>query len=162
MKMTKLYGKKILATTVVLLLAGGVMVSAQTGDPGQAPAPATNVDNVELEQFAEALQGIQTAQEEVQQEMQEVVEASPLGQDRFNEIHEVVNTTGDVPGDVDDTEVESYSAIVQELSGIQQDLQMQMATIVEENGMDVERFNSIVMAVQQDEEMWQRVQQAMN
>ncbi|TVR74019.1 MAG: DUF4168 domain-containing protein, partial [Spirochaetaceae bacterium] len=115
-----------------------------------------------LEQFAQALQTIQEAQQDVQMEMQEIVHGSVLGEERFNEIHETVNTTGEMPGNVDESEAQNYNTIVQELSTVQQDLQIEMATIVEDSGMEVERFNSIVMAIQQDEELWQRIQEIMN
>ncbi|WP_076489121.1 DUF4168 domain-containing protein [Alkalispirochaeta americana] len=151
---------KSLITALTVVLALGVVggISAQT----EQPAPAADVSGAEIEQFAQALQGIQGAQEEIQQDMQRIVGGSSLGEERFGEIHDSVNTTGDVPGDASEGEVESYSAIVQELSAVQQDLQMQMASIVEEQGLDVERFNAIVMAIQQDEQLWERVQGSMN
>ena len=145
--------------TAVFSVMAMVTVSAQTGQP---PTPAQNVDDSEIEQFAEALQAIQVAQQQVQEDMQDIVQESTLGEERFNEIHETVNTTGDVPGNADEAEVQDYNMIVQELSEIQQNLQMEMATIVQDTGMDVERFNAIVMAIQQDESMWERVQDYMN
>lgn len=146
----------LLAVLLALVFVGGVSAQAEQ------PAPASEVSGAEVEQFAQALQGIQGAQEEVQQDMERIVGGSSLGEERFGEIHDAVNTTGDVPGDASEGEVESYSAIVQELSAIQQDLQMQMASIVEDHGLDVERFNAIVMAIQQDEQLWERVQASMN
>ena len=144
---------------LAILFAVSAVAMAQTGAP---PAAAENVDDAELEQFARALQGIQVAQQEIQLEMQQVVQGSPLGEERFNEIHEVVNTTGNVPDNANDAEVEQYSAVVEELGTIQQDLQLEMASIVEDNEMEVERFNAIVMAIQQDEQIWNRVQDLMN
>jgi hypothetical protein len=150
---------RLIGFTAVVFLAASAMVAAQTGAP---PAAAENVNDAELEQFAQALQGIQVAQQEIQVEMQQIVQESPLGEERFNEIHEVVNTTGNVPDNANDTEIEHYGAVVEELGAIQQNLQLEMATIVEENDMEVERFNAIVMAIQQDEQIWNRVQEMMN
>lgn len=147
----------ILGTALIMVVSG--LAFAQTGQP---PAPAEDVGEAELEQFAQALQTIQEAQQDVQMEMQEIVHGSALGEERFNEIHETVNTTGEMPGNVDESEAQNYNTIVQELSTVQQDLQIEMATIVEDSGMDVERFNSIVMAIQQDEGLWQRIQEIMN
>lgn len=157
--MMKIGKQTVVLLQAILLLLAAVAVSAQTRQP---PAPAESVDDVELEQFAEALQAIQVAQQQVQMDMQEAVQGSTMGEERFNEIHESVNTSGEVPGDADEAEIQDYQVIVQELSEIQQDLQMEMATIVEDAGMEVERFNAIVMAIQQDESLWQRVQEVIN
>lgn len=151
--------KNLLIMVSVLILALSGVAVAQTGQP---PAPAEDVAEQELEQFAQALQSIQAAQQDVQLEMQEIIRASTLGEERFSEIHETVNSTGDMPGNARESEAEDYSTIVQELSVVQQDLQVEMASIVQDSGMEVERFNSIVMAIQQDEELWGRIQQIMN
>lgn len=151
--------RKLVLLGAALTLALSGIAFAQTGQP---PTPAENVGDAELEQFAQALQTIQGAQQDAQMEMQEIVQSSALGQERFNEIHETVNTTGEMPANVGDSEAQDYSVIVEELSTMQQDLQMEMATIVQDAGMEVERFNAIVMAIQQDEELWQRIQQIMN
>lgn len=151
--------RNVLIIVTMLTIA---MTGLAFGQTGQPPAPAENVDDAELQQFAQALNSIQTAQQEVQIEMQEIVAASPMGEERFNEIHETVNTTGEMPGNANEAETQDYQQIVQELSTVQQDLQVEMATIVQDTGMEVERFNSIVMAIQQDEDLWQRIQQIMN
>ncbi len=158
MRKKNISGAGVLMLAVIFAFAGVGLVSAQTGQP---PEPAQDVSDAELQQFAVALQSIQDAQQQVQEDMQVIVQDSALGEERFNEIHETVNTTGDMPADANESEMQDYQMVVQELSEVQQDLQMEMATIVEDAGMEVERFNAIVMAIQQDEELWQRIQQLM-
>ena len=146
----------------LLLFGGASTVSAQ-----QAPAPQPGgmqqprqmeVSESDLERFAVAIQQIQAIEQQAQAQMIEAIEAQGLTLERFNEIAQSQQDPamqGQV--DVSGEEAEIFNQAVERISGIQQEAQLEMETAVEQEGLNVEEFNLIAQAVQQDPSLQQRV-----
>ncbi|NMG59603.1 DUF4168 domain-containing protein [Geitlerinema sp. P-1104] len=164
--------KQLLAgsTLMGLLLFGGAStVSAQQapgGEPG-APqpqpggmqeAPQMDVTESDLERFAIAIQQIQAIEQQAQAQMIEVIEAQGLTIERFNEIaqsQQDPNLQAEV--NVSNEEAQVFDQAVERISGIRQEAEMEMETAVQQEGLDVQEFNLISQAVQQDPSLQQRV-----
>jgi hypothetical protein len=157
--------KQLLAgsTLMGLLLFGGAStVSAQ-----QAPAPQPggmqqprqmDVSESDLERFAVAIQQIQAIEQQAQAQMIEAIESQGLTLDRFNEIaqsQQDPSMQGQV--DVSGEEAEIFEQAVERITGIRQEADLEMETAVEQEGLNVEEFNLIAQAVQQDPSLQQRV-----
>lgn len=154
---------------LALLVGMGVGVYAQQGQqPGtqqQQDVPDVDPESQEFDQFVDALETVQQVQEEVNQEIDEIISQSDMSEEKFNEVHQQLQGQPDGGGqnaDVSDAEREEYGALIEEIGSTQESSQEEMISSIEENGLNVERFNEIMMAVRSDQELQQRLQQEMD
>ncbi|MFO8037999.1 MAG: DUF4168 domain-containing protein [Sodalinema sp.] len=125
---------------------------------GMQQSPEMDVSESDLERFAVAIQQIQEIEQQAQAQMIEVIESQGLTVERFNEIaqsQQDPSMEGQV--DVSGEEAEIFDQAVERISGIRQEAEMEMETAVQQEGLDVEEFNLISQAVQQDPSLQQRV-----
>ncbi len=153
--------------TVLILAALFVtpVAAQQEGfdDPMQQPeAPQVDVDSAELDQFADAMNEVQEIQIDSQTRIESEIDASELDQQRFQEIHSAaINPQVEAPEDISDAEQAAYDDLLDDLVNVEQEAQEEMQMAVQDAGLDVERFNEIATAIQQDDELWQRLQERM-
>lgn len=146
-----------------LLLAGlalTLLVPVATVTAQQAPPPggAVEVRDSELEQFADALEEVHTIQQDMAAETEELVADSSMDQERFQQLLQASQggaQAGDAPSEAEQQE---FTELVQAIQTIQQESNEAMVTAVEEQDMDVQRYNQIAQALQQDQELMQRLQ----
>ena len=112
--------------TVVSVLAGGLafaqMGPAQRGQgmPQMQQAPEIELEDGELERFAEALVDVQFIQRDAQTEVQGIIEDSDLSIERFQEIYQNA-VTGAQTGaqeteiDISDDEQASYDQALESI-----------------------------------------------
>ncbi|MBD3615265.1 MAG: DUF4168 domain-containing protein [Gracilimonas sp.] len=133
----------------------------QQFEPNQ-PAPEIEVSDEELEQFTEVSMVAQEIQMGSQQEMLAIVEEEGLDVETYNVIAEArFNDQSDEELDVSSDDLEKFDAASEQIELIQQDVEDKMAEAVEAEGMEMDRFMEINMALQRDQELQQRVQQMM-
>ena len=149
---------------IVIMMAALVAALGATQDMfPQESAEQINVEEAELAQFVDALQQIEQVQMETQEEMIGVLNDLDLSTDRFNEIYQAEhNPEFELEQALSDDEQQRYRMAEQELQGIQEDSQVEMSQVVESQGIDIDRFNEIYVALTQDPELQQRVQEMMN
>ncbi len=149
---------------LIALMAALVAALGVTQDMfQQEPADQINVNETELAQFVDALQQIEQVQMETQQEMISVLDDLDLSTDRFNELYQAEhNPEFELEQPLSDDEQQRYRTAEQELQGIQEDSQVEMSQVVERQGIEIDRFNEIYVALTQDPELQQRVQEMMN
>jgi len=144
---------------VALLLVFSAPAMAQMPDLGQQPEIEQVTDD-ELNRFVTALQLVEEIQIETQATMSEAIEARGMSEQRFSEIHSVQqNPEMDLGDDISDAEEEAYEVVLAELIEVQQSAQQDMQSAVAGEGFDVQRFNEIIMAIQQDPQLAQQVQE---
>ncbi|MFP4374211.1 MAG: DUF4168 domain-containing protein [Spirochaetaceae bacterium] len=162
--------KSILRVSIVLFLLMGVALtlSAQTGTqaPGGgqgADTPDVDPDSGEFDRFVDALQTVQSVQEDVNEEIDELITESPLSEQDFQQIHQELQGQPDAEGgggtEVSETEREQYRDLMERIGSTQESSQEEMITAIEDNGLDVNRFNEIMMAARSDAELQQELQQ---
>ncbi len=161
--------KQLLAGSTLmgmLLFGGASTVNAQQGQPqpgqpqpGEMQQPRQmDVSEADLERFAVAIQQIQAIEQQAQAQMIEVIESQGLTIERFNEIAQSQQDPSmQAEVEVSGEEVEIFDQAVERISGIRQEAEMEMETAVQQEGLDVEEFNLISQAVQQDPSLQQRV-----
>jgi hypothetical protein len=148
--------------TVMLLLVFATFTAVAQEPPGMMlpePEEIEPVTDEELETFASAFNDVQVLQAELDAQMNEALDASELGSQRFLEINELVQRTTpgeEIPG-VSDEEFAAYEEIFDYLINVQYEIQMKMVEAVLDRDMDIERFNEIAMAVQFDAELLERL-----
>jgi hypothetical protein len=128
----------------------------------QQPAAATDVTDEELDQFVNASTSAQQIQMDSQQEMITIVENEGLAVETYNQIAE-----GRQMGQTDDEinvsaeDLERYDRASESIAEVERDIEADLTTAIEDEGMDMQRFQEINIAIQQDPELQQRVQEKM-
>lgn len=136
--------------------------SMQHDQMQQQPAAQIEVSNDELEQFVEISTELQGIQMESQQDMVAIVENEELSLDIYNQIAESRHMEqSDENLDVSAEDLEKYERASEGIAQVEIEVEAEMEEKIEENGMSMDRFREINIAMQQDPEMQQRVQQFM-
>jgi len=125
----------------------------------EAPPPEP-VTEEELQGFAIAYGEIQGIQVELDERMSSTLEGSDMESQRFYELNQMAEESGPTEGlpGVSDEEFSEYQDVLADLIVIQDDMQNQMVAVVREVDLTVERFNEIIVIVQQDPDLAERVQ----
>lgn len=137
----------------LLLLAAGP-VAAQNSGSTQAP----DISQDELADFVAALEEVQALQQEMASSSQQSVQDSEMGQSRFQELFQAQQSGQDPATPATEAEQAEFDALVQQLQQIQQESNQLMVEAVEDEGLDVQRFNTIARAVQQNPQLMERLQ----
>ncbi len=150
-------------TAAVVIALVGLPAIAQQQMPMQPDAPEVDVDDAELEQFAEALVDVQIAQQDAQMEVQEIIEGSDLDMQRFQEIYQqemapAMGAEAEAPEvEASDEEQAEYDRVLEEVEAVEMESMQEMENVVEDRGMNVERFNELAQGVPQDPELSQEL-----
>ena len=158
--------KKLSMNVFTLLFAMTFAMAAQAQFQQEMPQQEpVEVSDQELDVFVEGLVKAQQVQNESQMKMIEMVEEDGLGVDKFNEIHEAMGMamqTGQEP-EIDATpeEMASYEELSQEIEKISMEADEEITNAIEEEGMEMPRFQEILAAVQTDPQLQQQIQQKM-
>lgn len=128
----------------------------------QPPSLELEVSDDELMKFVEVSSVAQEVQMESQTEMVGVVEDEGLDVDTYNQIAEAQQSgQSDEELDVSAEDQEKFERATEAIAEIGQEMEGKMAAAIEEEGMEMERFMEINMALQQDQNLQQRIQQMM-
>lgn len=134
-------------------------VQAQFQMPPQE-APQIEVSDEELELFIDASMNAQTVQMQSQQEMIAIVDEEGIEVNTYNEIMQA-QQMGQSPEDigVSESDLEKFERANEKIQEVEVRMERDLAQAVEDEGMEMERFQEINMAIQQDPELQQRAQQ---
>lgn len=153
--------RRIAAVAVVILALVAVPPAmAQNSSPGgSGQTPQVDVSQEELEQFAAALENVQSIRQEMVQNTQGAVADSSLEESRFQELYRA-DQGGPAPSqEASDQERAAYDEVMQEIQQIQQQSNQEMVQAVRDEGLEVQRFNQIAQAIQQSSELQERFQE---
>jgi len=128
----------------------------------QQTPPEIEVSDDELETFVEISGVAQQVQMEAQSEMVSVVEDEDLSVETYNVIAESrYNDQPDDQLDVTREELDKFEAASERIGEMERELDQAVAQAVEQEGISMDRFMQINMALQQDSSLQQRIQQMM-
>lgn len=145
------------ALCVCIGLFAGTTAFAQTPQLPQAQETQVNVSDAELEKFAQAIQELQTAEQESQKKMIAVVEAQDLDIEKFNEIHQAKMQNQEI--EASEADLKKHGEAVAKLEELQPEIMKMMENIVTQKGLTMDRFQQIATAMQTSPELQQRLQQ---
>lgn len=132
--------------------------------PGQMQQPTvdTDVSDEELEQFLDASAKAQEVQMGFQQQMIDIVEGEGIDVETYIQIAEGIQM-GQAEEDIDvsESDMEKFRSASASIEEVGQEMDAQLAEAIEEEGMSMDRFQEINMAIQQDPELQQRIQEKM-
>ncbi len=90
--------------------------------------------------------------------MVDAVKNNGLEVQEFNKIAQAQQDPN-ADAEVSDEEVQKFESAAQEVQTLQQDMQQQVETAVKQAGLDMNRYNELSLAVNQDPELRQKVEQ---
>ncbi|WP_461533869.1 DUF4168 domain-containing protein [Sinomicrobium sp.] len=155
----KLTGK--LKALLVCFLATGAMALAQTApqpqQPQQPQQQKVEVSDDELGKIANAFEGIVDINNKAQQEMVKVVEESGFEIDRFNELFEASQDRAK-EADASEEEKEKFGVAMNKMQEMQSGFQKEMEEIIKKEGITLDRYQQVAMALQTDTALQQRLQ----
>lgn len=158
----------ISASLVVLFLVGLPLPARSIGLPTQvsavlAQAASLNLSQDEVSNFARAYRSIQSIKQDAEADMVEAVEAEGLSVEQFNTIvdHQLDSEIGTLE-DASDQETAQFEAAVESIIAIRQTAELEMQSVIENEGISVEKFNQIIDQASQDEALKQQISNELN
>ncbi|WPP50363.1 DUF4168 domain-containing protein [Catalinimonas niigatensis] len=118
---------------------------------------ASNISEEELEKFVDIDMQLQPMQQQAQQEMIAKVEEKGMAVEKFQEIAQS-QQQGDSTA-FSSEELQNFNEINEDLSEIDSQLREEVQTKIEEEGVSIERYQEIAMAVNQDPSLQQKLQE---
>ncbi|MGM0441356.1 MAG: DUF4168 domain-containing protein [Elusimicrobiota bacterium] len=115
---------------------------------------SSDIEDEELEKFSEAMESIRPITSEAQSDMAKTIEDSDVSMERYQEVT-MAQQQGQ-EADLSAEEEQQFQEINEKLQKLQTDIQEKQIKGIEEAGLDVERFQQISNALQQDPELQQR------
>jgi len=150
-----------IALIAILFGAGSLFGQVQQQQQQQMPdLPASSdVSDEEIEMVASAINELGPIQVEAQEKMQEAVEGEDITFERFQQMMMAMqNPQMADQVNITDEEMATLQTLQPTLMEIQSEADQKMVEKIESSGLTVERYQNIVMAAQQDEELRARVE----
>ena len=138
-------------TLVVCIAAIGASSLSQVNAQEQV-----EVTDAELNKIASAFQGIQKVNMEAQQEVMKKVEESGFDANRFNELYQA-SASPEKTANASDEEKERFGKVMNEIQQMQAGFTEKIEEIISNEGMSIERYQTIAMALQSDTELQGRL-----
>lgn len=114
----------------------------------------------EIKEFVLANKAIMKVQQEGEQLMVKAIEKNNMDIESFNKMYQA-SQDPEQEVEAGEKEQKQFEAIMMELVQIQQGLQLQMSEAITETGMELEKFEKMMMAYQQDPNLQQKVNELM-
>jgi hypothetical protein len=160
MKIIKAASIALLALLFTAGTAFGQVQQQQPPQQQQMPDLPTSaeVSDEEVQKVADTINEFAPIQEKANEKITEAVEEENLTIERFQQMMMAMqNPQMADQVDISDEEMEKLQTLQPKLMEIQSETDEAMMEKIEENGLSLERYQSIVMGAQQDEELRERV-----
>lgn len=121
-----------------------------------------DVSDEELNQFVTTISDIEPIQVELQTDVQKLVEEQDISMERFQQLMMAMqNPQMADQVEISDEERQQIQNIQPDLSDLQMKAEEKMVEKIEGNGLNVQRYQAIMMGAQQDQELMTRLQAAL-
>lgn len=152
--------KRILlgCSLVLLLLVGALPAHAQTPSAPQAAPAASKPSQEELKKFASAIKQMLLIAQETDNQIAQVVQKSGMSETRLREIYlSKTDPNSKLQKPVTSQEQQIYDQTLARMTEIEKDARAKMDKTIVAQGLQVDRFNQIFSAIQQDPELRKQV-----
>jgi hypothetical protein len=152
------FSKKSLKGLFTFLLITLFSLGSFAQVPMQAPAAVpADYSDAELRQFAGAVQKVLNIQEASQGKMMASIEESDLTVDRFNEMLMQGQQQGLDAIEATEEEMTAFNNALNDVQQLQQQMQMDMMDAITEEGLDVQKYQGIMQAYEQNPEIQAKI-----
>lgn len=151
----------IMVFSVITLILFFTAATAQAQFPPPEPQQEiSEVTDAELQLFVDASVKAQQIQTESQMEMIAIVQEEGLEVDTYNQILQGLQN-GQSPDEmeVSSTDVEKFHTASELIGEVEQDMETKLIAAIEDEGLELDRFQQIFMAIQSDPGLQQKMQQ---
>ena len=157
----------LVSGTIASIFMLGSTVEAQAQQP-QAPqqqAPANsegssiNVDQQELERFANAFKSVQKIQSESRQKIAQAIKDEGLTIEEFNQMFRAQQQSETAESEMSSEKQQQFQQVNARIEEIDQQAQNDIENAITNQGMEMQRFETIWKSVQQDKQLQQQVRQ---
>lgn len=143
---------------IVFALVLPMMAVAQSAEGGPNQTERLAVTDQELDQFVAALENVHEIQQQMVTDTEASVADSTFEETRFQELLQARQAGTEPETPATGAEQEEFDRLVQEIQTIQQESNQQMVRAVQEEDLNVQRYNQIAQAVQQNPSLMERLQ----
>lgn len=161
-----------IAAVIFVMLPGfavaqsGQSQGSQSGQAAPQAAPgqgqSVEVDEKELEKFAEVLKEVQEIQNDYGKNVKSAISDSSLSEKQFQEIHSAQqNESKEKASGRSEQETKAYKNLIGQIRSLQQKSNKKMAEVVKDGGFSVKRFNAIAMSLRSNPELGERLRKYM-
>lgn len=155
---------KIVSLTLIGVIFAVSSSLAQGMGQQQMPDVPTSEDvsEEELNKFVETISELEPIQVQLQSDMQKIIQDQDISVERFQQLMQAMqNPQMAQQVEITDEERQQIQEIQPELSDLQMKAQEEMVKKIEDNGMDMQRYQAIMMGAQQDQQLMTRLQTAL-
>lgn len=149
-----------IAKTLTIMFVGlftcSLAFAQQQQMPPQQQQPPTDVSDDEIQLFVEASKEVSKIQQENEADMINAIEEEDLNVEQFNEIMSAQQGQ-EVENEASAEDMAAFNNAAQKIMKIQEDMQVDIEQVLNDQGMDPERYQAIMMAYQQDPELQQKI-----
>jgi hypothetical protein len=147
--------------TFTLLSGATTAIGQETMMPAPKQQETADVSDKELEKFAVIYKKVQAESEKMQKKAVEAIKAGGIEVERFNEIASAKQNP-DKEVETNEKETEQLTNINTKIQEIQTKFQGQVAEMIKQNGLTIQRYQEIYNVIQQDQELQKRFGELIN
>jgi hypothetical protein len=126
-----------------------------------APEADSSVSTQELEQFASVIPELQSIELAAQQEVDTVIEESNLTPQRFGELYQIQQDSGDLASTATPAEQSAFEDVTSQIDTIEAQVLSRQDEAIRAEGLEPERFAEILAAIQANPSLMQQIRQMM-
>ncbi|WP_162055296.1 DUF4168 domain-containing protein [Pontibacter pamirensis] len=156
----KLKGAAI-AALILGFSAAGTVATAQQATPPVQQGAQQNFSDADLKQFADASSRLMLVQQEGEKTMLGILQEENLSIDKFNEMAQAHQQQKLTEVDATAEEMAAFNKAAQRMMEMQPEMQKEVETAIQKDGMTLEKYEQIMMAYRQDPALQERVNQMM-
>ncbi|MEJ8801335.1 DUF4168 domain-containing protein [Pontibacter sp. H249] len=127
----------------------------------QQTQQGTNFSDGELKQFAEASARLMEVQKSGEQKMMKILEEEKLGVDKFNEMAQAHQQQKLAEANATPEEMAAFNKAAQRMMEMQPEMQKEVETAIQKDGMTLEKYEQIMVAYRQDQALQERINKMM-
>ena len=161
MKFFKIASLLLIGATFTLSSAFAQGMGQQQQQMPDVPT-SEDVSEEELNTFVTTISEIEPIQVQLQSDVQKLVQEHDISMQRFQQLMMAMqNPQMAQQVEISDEERQQIQEIQPELSDLQMKAEEKMVEKIENNGMDIQRYQAIMMGAQQDQELMTRLRTAL-
>ncbi|WP_299818811.1 DUF4168 domain-containing protein [uncultured Pontibacter sp.] len=127
----------------------------------QQPTQGANFTDSDLKQFADASSRLMTIQKNGEQKMMKILEEEKLSVDKFNEMAQAHQQQKLAEVNATPEETAAFNKAAQRMMEMQPDMQKEVETAIQKDGMTLEKYEQIMVAYRQDPALQERINKMM-
>lgn len=156
----KIFKSISVALIVVLFTTGSVIAQVQQQAPQMPDLPTSSeVSDEEITQVVSTIIDLEPIQLKTQTQIEEALEEEDLTIERFQQMMMAMqNPQMADQVDISEEEMSKLQTLQPTLIDIQGEADREMVSTIEDNGLTMERYRSIVMGAQQDPSLMERIE----